>query len=130
MASINRYKGLRRRLHEYRGSRPFLDLRDRVIVLVDDGLATGSTMRAAINAIRQERPRAIVVAVPVAALQTCRELQEKVDEIVCLRTPEELSAVGRWYEDSSQITDDEVRRLLTDDTTRRDRRDAYAGRGR
>jgi len=119
---------LRRRLQDYRGNRPFLDLRDRVIVLVDDGLATGSTMRAAISAIRQERPRGIVVAVPVAAAQTCRELRDKVDDIVCLRTPEEFFAVGRWYEEFSQTTDDEVRELLSHDSTRRDQHGAYAGR--
>jgi putative phosphoribosyl transferase len=119
---------LRRRLQDYRGNRPFLDLRDRVIVLVHDGLATGSTMRAAISAIRQERPRGIVVAVPVAAAHTCRELRDKVDDIVCLRTSEEFFAVDRWYEEFSQTTDDEVRELLSHDSTRRDQHGAYAGR--
>jgi predicted phosphoribosyltransferase len=119
---------LQRRLQDYRGNRPFLDLRARVIVLVDDGLATASTMRAAISAIRQEHPRAIVVAVPVAAAQACRELQDKVDDIVCLCTPEEFFAVGHWYEEFSQTTDDDVRELLSHDSTRRDQHGAYPGR--
>jgi putative phosphoribosyl transferase len=121
---------LKRRLQEYRGNRPLLDLRDRVVILVDDGLATGSTMRAAIRAVRHDHPKTIVVAVPVAASDTCRQLQDDVDRIVCLRVPNDFSAVGRWYEDFSQTTDDEVRELLSHDTTRRDPFDAYAGRGR
>ena len=104
---------LQRRLQEYRGNRPLLDLRGRVVILVDDGLATGSTMLAAIKALRQDHPKAIVVAVPVAAVDTCRQLQGEVDNIVCLRTPTDFSAVGLWYEDFSQTTDDEVRELLS-----------------
>ena len=110
---------LQRRLQEYRGARAAVDLRDRHVILVDDGLATGSTMRAAIGAIRQNRPRAIVVAVPVGASETCQEFQSEVDRIICLRTPPDFAAVGRWYEDFSQTTDEEVRELLSDDTTRR-----------
>lgn len=109
---------LERRLQEYRGNRPPLDLHDRTVILVDDGLATGSTMRAAVRAIRQDQPRAVVVAVPVAAAQTCRELEDEVDEIICLRTPLDFAAVGYWYEDFSQTTDTEVRGLLSHDTTR------------
>jgi putative phosphoribosyl transferase len=75
-------------------------------------------MRAAVNAVRKERPRVIVVAVPVAAPATCRELKADVDDIVCLRTPSEFSAVGLWYDDFSQTADAEVRALLDDDTTR------------
>jgi putative phosphoribosyl transferase len=116
---------LNRRLQEYRGSRPPLDLRDRTVILVDDGLATGSTMRAAVKAIRQEQPRAVIVAVPVAAAQTCREFEAEVDEIICLRTPPDFAAVGYWYEDFSQTTDLEVRELLNDDTTRRDSEHAH-----
>lgn len=119
---------LQRRLQEYRGNQPLLDLHDRVLILVDDGLATGSTMRAAVQALRQDRPQAIIVAVPVAAADTCRRLQAEVDAIVCLRTPANFSAVGYWYEDFSQTTDDEVRELLSHDRTRRDPHDAYAGR--
>ena len=119
-------KELQRRVEEYRGDRPPLDLTDRTVILVDDGLATGSTMRAAIRAIRQDRPRAIVVAVPVAAASTCRTFQADVDNIICLRTPAAFSAVGLWYEDFSQTTDSEVRELLSHDTTRRDSQDAHA----
>jgi len=110
---------LSRRLHEYRGDRPFPDLRARTIILVDDGLATGSSMRAAVNAVRKERSRAVVVAVPVAAPSTCLELKAEVDDVVCLRTPSEFSAVGLWYDDFSQTTDAEVRALLDDDAVRR-----------
>jgi predicted phosphoribosyltransferase len=119
---------LRRRLEEYRGERPLPDFRDRIVVLVDDGLATGSSMRAAVNAVRRDRPREVVVAVPVAAESTCAELGEMVDHIVCLRTPPDFAAVGRWDEDFSQTTDAEVRELLSHDTTRRDSHDVHAGR--
>jgi putative phosphoribosyl transferase len=105
---------LKRRLRQYRGNRPFPRLTGMTVILVDDGLATGSTMRAAIEAVRQENPRAIVVAVPVAAASTCRELRAQVDDIVCLRTPLDFSAVGLWYEDFSQTTDEEVRHLLAE----------------
>jgi predicted phosphoribosyltransferase len=118
---------LRRRLQQYRGDRPFPGLRDRTVILVDDGLATGSSMRAAVNAVRQEHPSAVVVAVPVAALQTCDEFQHEVDEVICLRTPSDFSAVGRWYEDFSQTSDDEVRELLSHhESTRRDSHDSRA----
>ena len=117
---------LQRRLQQYRGDRPFPDLLGRTVILVDDGLATGSSMRAAINALKQERPKAIVVAVPVAAAQTCRELSSEVDVVVCLQTPPDFSAVGRWYEDFSQTTDEEVHDLLTHETTRRDSIGAHA----
>jgi putative phosphoribosyl transferase len=119
---------LQRRLQEYRGSRPLRDLHDRAIILVDDGLATGSTMLAAIQALRKDNPKAIVVAVPVAAADTCRRLQAQVDVMFCLRTPPDFSAVGYWYEDFSQTTDLEVRELLSHDTTRRDPHNAYADR--
>lgn len=103
---------LERREKEYRGERPPLDVRDRTVVVVDDGLATGSTMRAAVRALRRMGPRAVIVAVPVAAAQTCAELRTEVDDIVCLRTPEPFQAVGLWYEDFSQTTDEEVHDLL------------------
>jgi putative phosphoribosyl transferase len=117
---------LERRLRKYRGTRPMPDLRDRVVILVDDGLATGSTMRAAVGAIRQERPRSIVVAVPVAASDTCRDFRDEVDEVLCLHTPPDFVAVGRWYEEFSQTTDEEVRELLSDDTTRHHSDSAHA----
>lgn len=103
---------LERRERSYRGSKPPLDVRDKTVIVVDDGLATGSTMRAAVRALRQMGPRAIVVAVPVAATQTCNEFRSEVDDIVCLRTPEPFRAVGLWYLDFSQTTDEEVHELL------------------
>jgi predicted phosphoribosyltransferase len=103
---------LRRREQLYRGSRPAPDVKGRVAILVDDGLATGSTMRAAVRAVRQMQPARIVVAVPVAAQSTRDDLAEEVDEIVCSVPPEPFLAVGRWYQDFSQTTDEEVHDLL------------------
>jgi predicted phosphoribosyltransferase len=103
---------LAHREREYHGDHPPIAVRDRTAILVDDGLATGSTMRSAVVALRRRHPRAIVVAVPVAARSTCEELRAEVDEIVCGRTPEGFSAVGAWYEDFSETTDREVRDLL------------------
>jgi putative phosphoribosyl transferase len=84
----------------------------RTVILVDDGLATGSTMRAAVATLRQQQPARVIVAVPVAAPESCEELSTEVDEIVCARMPEPFYAVGQWYRDFSQTTDDEVRELL------------------
>ncbi len=103
---------LERRAREYRGDRPVPDVSGKTVILVDDGLATGSTMRAAAAALRRQQPARIVVAVPVAAQQTCEEFRDEVDEVVCALTPEPFYAVGIWYEDFSQTTDDEVRELL------------------
>ncbi len=103
---------LQRRERLYRQDRPEPDVRGRTVILVDDGLATGSTMRAAAAAIRQMQPAKVVVAVPVAARETCEELREEVDEVICAVTPEPFMAVGAWYADFSQTTDDEVRELL------------------
>jgi putative phosphoribosyl transferase len=103
---------LERRERSYRGSRAPLDVRGQTVIVVDDGLATGSTMRAAVHALRKLGPRAIVVAVPVAAPDTCEEFRSEVDEIVCLRTPEPFQAVGLWYADFSQTTDEQVHELL------------------
>ena len=105
---------LERRVRQYRGDRPQPDLKGRTVILVDDGLATGSTMKAAVAAVRLHKPRAITVAVPVAAMQTCQELAREVEDVVCLRTPLDFSAVGLWYEDFSQTTDEEVRQLLSE----------------
>ena len=88
------------------------------MILVDDGLATGATMRAAVLALRQERPARIVVAVPVAAAETCDEFRAIVDDIICAETPSPFYAVGLWYEDFAQTTDDEVHDLLTEATRR------------
>ncbi len=103
---------LERRDRQYRGDRPPPDVRGKTVILIDDGLATGASMRAAVAALRQQHPDRIVVAVPIAAPSTCAELGEEVDEIVCARTPEPFRAVGLWYEDFTQTTDEEVRDLL------------------
>jgi predicted phosphoribosyltransferase len=107
---------LRRRERQYRGDRPPPDVRGRVAILVDDGLATGSTMRAAAAALRRQSPAEIVVAVPVASEETCEEFRSEVDHVVCARTPEPFYAVGIWYEDFTQTSDDEVRALLSEPT--------------
>jgi predicted phosphoribosyltransferase len=103
---------LERREAQYRGGRPPADVAGATVILVDDGLATGSTMRAAVAAIREQRPAKVVVAVPVAAPQTRDELAREVDEIVCVATPDPFLAVGRFYDDFSQTTDREVQTLL------------------
>jgi predicted phosphoribosyltransferase len=103
---------LERRERLYRGDRPVRDVRGRTVILVDDGLATGSTMRAAVAALRQGEPARIVIAAPVGAADTCAELQQEADEAVCARTPEPFHAVGLWYKDFTQTTDDEVHELL------------------
>src|SRR5204863_899947 len=97
---------------EYRRGRPLTDLRRRTVILVDDGLATGSSMRAAVQAVRVHEPARVVVAVPVGAASTCQEFADITDETVCARTPEPFSAVGLWYRNFSQTTDEEVRELL------------------
>jgi putative phosphoribosyl transferase len=103
---------LERRERAYRGDRSAPDLQGKVVILIDDGLATGSTMRAACAALRQQDPARIVVAVPVSAPQTCDEYRMGADEIICVITPEPFYGVGQWYEDFSQTTDQEVRDLL------------------
>jgi predicted phosphoribosyltransferase len=104
---------LARRERLYRSGRPPLDVRNRTVILVDDGLATGATMHAAIAALRQLGPARIVVAVPTASPETCEEMRAEVDDVVCAITPEPFHAVGRWYHDFSQTTDEEVEDLLT-----------------
>lgn len=97
----------------YRGDRSqSLDLENRTVILVDDGLATGATMRAAVNALRQRGVGRIVVAVPVGAPETCRELEGEVEETICVISPDYFQAVGQFYEDFSQTSDEEVRELL------------------
>jgi len=103
---------LARRERLYRDDRPPPAVHTRIVILVDDGLATGATMRAAAAALRQQHPQRLVVAVPTAAPATCDEFRDEVDEIVCAITPEPFYAVGLWYEDFSPTSDDEVRHLL------------------
>jgi predicted phosphoribosyltransferase len=103
---------LMRRDRLYRGDRPPPDVRGRTVILVDDGLATGATMQAAVKALRQQQPARIVVAVPTASPETCELLRAEVDDVICAITPEPFHAVGLWYEDFSQTTDEEVRDLL------------------
>jgi predicted phosphoribosyltransferase len=104
---------LERRERAYRDGRSLVPIEGRTVILVDDGLATGSTMRAAILAVRRLHPARVVVAVPVGAWQTCQALREVADEVICVFTPEPFSAVGLWYADFSQTTDEEVRQLLS-----------------
>jgi putative phosphoribosyl transferase len=103
---------LERRELEYRAGRPPVPIENQVVILVDDGLATGSSMRAAVLAIRRRHPARVVVAVPVGARETCVELRAVADEVVCAFSPEPFRAVGLWYADFSQTTDAEVRQLL------------------
>jgi putative phosphoribosyl transferase len=103
---------LERRERLYRDDRPAPDLHGRTVILVDDGLATGATMRAAVRALQQQQPAQLVVGVPVSSPETCQEFQTEVDDIVCARTPRPFHSVGLWYDDFSQTTDDEVRDLL------------------
>jgi putative phosphoribosyl transferase len=104
---------LARREKLYRGDRGALDVRGKTIILVDDGLATGSTMRAAVRALRQKGPARVVVGVPIASAETCADFQDEADAIVCAATPRPFVAVGLWYDDFSQTTDEAVRGLLT-----------------
>jgi len=116
---------LRRRESAYRGDRPPVEVDGKTAILVDDGLATGSSMRAAVLALRRRGPSRIVVGVPVAPVETCHMLEELVDATVCAVTPQPFYAVGEWYEDFSQTTDEEVRDLLE-----RAREEALAGHSR
>lgn len=106
-----------RREQRYRGGRPPVSVRGRTAIVVDDGLATGFTMRAALAALRGQRPRQLVVAVPVGAADTCAALAAEVDVLVCPLQPEDFRAVGLWYRDFAQTTDDEVRAWLGAETT-------------
>jgi putative phosphoribosyl transferase len=105
---------LQRRDRVYRGNRPSPNLKDRTVILVDDGIATGANMRAAITVLREEQPRSIIVAIPVASSSICDELRSEVDKLVCLMTPEPFYSVGLWYDYFSQITDEEVSKLLAE----------------
>jgi putative phosphoribosyl transferase len=104
---------LARRERLYRGARPAVDVRGRTVIIVDDGMATGSTMRAAVRALKQHEPEKIIVAVPVGARETCDSFADEVDTMcVCAITPEPFDGIGLWYRDFEQTTDEEVRRLL------------------
>jgi putative phosphoribosyl transferase len=103
---------LQRREQSYRGDRPASPVKDRVVILVDDGLATGASMRAAVRGLRAQQPARIVVAVPTAAPEVCEAFRREVDEIVCAMTPDPFFGVGRWYEEFRQTSDEEVRLLL------------------
>lgn len=102
-----------RQERQYREKRKSITIEGKTVILVDDGLATGSTMRAALSALRGRNPARLIVAVPVAAAATCAEFRDEVDEIVCAETPEPFYAVSQWYEEFSQTSDDEVRDLLS-----------------
>jgi putative phosphoribosyl transferase len=110
---------LERREHLYRDDLPYPQLEGKTVVLIDDGLATGASMLVAVNALRQQRAAKIVVAIPVAPPDTCALLREYADEAICYETPEPFGGVGAWYEDFSQVTDDEVRTLLHQASWRR-----------
>lgn len=103
---------LARRERLYRDDRPPLDLRDRTIILVDDGLATGASMRAAVQAVNKQHPAHVVVAVPLAAPIVCESLRAEVDEVICPHTPDPLHGIGWWYRDFAQVSDQEVHALL------------------
>lgn len=105
-----------RRERVYRDNRPPVAIKGQVVIVVDDGLATGATMHAAVLALRQQRPAGIVVAVPVGSRQACEMLGDVADQVICALTPEPFAAVGLWYEDFSETTDDEVRQLLAQPT--------------
>ncbi len=115
---------LKRREQTYREGRPPPELHNRVVILVDDGLATGATMRAAVKALQQSGAAKIVVAVPVGPPDTCREVKQEADEMICLSTPEFFQAVGQYYEDFSQTSDDDVRQLLSQAAQEPDRTDS------
>jgi putative phosphoribosyl transferase len=119
------HQELERRERTYRGQRPPPALTGKVVIVVDDGLATGATMRAAVAAIRRQQPARVVVAVPVGAASTCRELQQAADEVICASTPALFVAVGQAYRDFAQTTDEEVRALL--DAARATNDDQAAG---
>jgi predicted phosphoribosyltransferase len=111
-AAAKEQQELERRERAYRGDRPKPDVHRQTVILVDDGLATGASMRAAVAALRTQAPASIVVAVPTAAAETCAQFEDEVDDIICASTPEPFWGVGAWYEDFSQTTDAEVRELI------------------
>ena len=117
---------LDRRMKAYRGNRPWPDLAGKCVILVDDGVATGATMRAAIKALRAQRPQKVIVAVPVAPFQTLAHLRSEADEVVCLATPEPFTAISAWYASFPQLDDDEVRQLLAERWNEHDAPERFA----
>jgi phosphoribosylpyrophosphate synthetase len=107
---------LERRDHLYRAGKPLPTLTGKTVILVDDGIATGATMQAAIASVRQQYPKQIIVAVPIASPDICRKIQAEVDQITCLYQPQSLGSIGRWYEDFEQTSDQEVRDYLAEAT--------------
>jgi putative phosphoribosyl transferase len=124
--TVREQNELERRERAYRGTRPAPELRGRIVVLVDDGLATGNTMRAAVEAVRAQQPKRIIVAVPVAARSSCEDLADVADEMICARTPEPFQAVGLWYDDFEQTSDAEVGAILSQAQDRADAAHAAA----
>lgn len=110
--ALQEQQELERRDRAYRGQRPFPIIKNRTIILVDDGIATGATLKAAITVLKQQQPQRIIVAVPVAPPLVCQDLATMVDQVVCLCMPDDLHSISLWYEDFAQTTDDEVRFLL------------------
>ena len=127
--SLREWQELARRESLYRGSNPPPEVAGKTTILVDDGLATGSTMRAAISALKKQGPARIVVAVPVAATETCAQLGVEVNEVVCPYTPDQFYSVGLWYRDFSPTTDDRVRELLEAAKTRPNQNDPHDDKG-
>jgi predicted phosphoribosyltransferase len=112
VVSMREQSELERREQAYRGSRPPVEIRGKMVILIDDGLATGASVQAAVTGLRQLDPAQIIVAVPTASLEACRKIEEMVERTVCLATPEPFRGVGEWYSDFSQTSDEEVRELL------------------
>lgn len=110
--AVKEQQELERREYLYQDHRPAPKVCNRIVILVDDGLATGATMRAAVRALRQQCPAQLVVAVPIAAPETCREFESEADKVICVETPHRFFGVGLWYKDFSQVTDDQVCDLL------------------
>ena len=113
-AQDHELKEIERRRRCYLGDRPFVDIADRLAIIVDDGVATGATTRAALRSASSRKPSQIVLAVPVAPARAVAQLRQEVDEVICLQTPKDFYAIGAYYDDFAQVSDDEVRRLLLD----------------